>query len=74
MIAARQIANRWYGQLAAIAVVGFGIAFSAVPAPTCALCSIGVKALHAAKQTQVGKEFLNLYAQHTVRTNQGDSL
>lgn len=74
MIAARQIANRWYGQLAGIALVGFGIAFSAIPAPTCALCSIGTKALHAAKQTEVGREFMNLYAQHAVRTNQGGLL
>lgn len=74
MIAARQIANRWYGQVAAIAIVGFAIAFSAVPAPTCALCSIGTKALHAAKQTQVGKGFMNLYAQHAAGSNQGNSL
>ena len=74
MIAARQIANRWYGQLAGIALVGFGIAFSAIPAPTCALCSIGTKALHAAKQTEVGKEFMNLYAQHANSSHQSDSL
>lgn len=74
MIAARQIANRWYTQLAGIAVVGLGIAVSAVPAPTCALCSIGVKALHAAGKTEVGREFMNIYSKHTVQLRQSQSL
>lgn len=74
MIAAKQIANRWYGQLAGIAIVGLGIALSAVPAPTCALCSIGAKALHAASQTQVGRELANFYAQHSAVNLQNKSL
>jgi len=64
MIAAKQIANRWYGQVAGVALVAFGIALSSVPAPTGALHCLEDSAIHkiAPLMGNAGKQVLAMYA------------
>jgi hypothetical protein len=67
MIAAKNIANRWYGKVAGIALVGLGIVLTSVPAPTGALHSLEDKAVHQLAplmgRSEVGRQFLTMYEQ-----------
>jgi hypothetical protein len=64
MIAAKQIANRWYGQVAGVALVALGIALSSVPAPTGALHRMEDKAVQklTPMMGNTGKQMLAMYA------------
>ncbi len=63
MIAAKQIANRWYGQVAGVALVALGIALSSVPAPTGALQRLESSAIHkiAPMMGNTGKQVLAMF-------------
>jgi hypothetical protein len=66
MIAAKNIANRWYGKLAGVALIAFGIGFTSVPAPTSALLHcLEDKAVYEIAplmgKTEIGKQFLAVY-------------
>ncbi len=73
MTAAKNIANRWYSQLAGIALIAFGIAGLPIPAPTAALHRVEAKAVSGlvplVEKTDVGKQFLALYVSHNVSSN-----
>ena len=45
MIAAKNVANRWYSQVAGLALIAFGITGLSLPAPTVALPSLEDKAI-----------------------------
>ena len=74
MIAARQIANRWYSQVAGVALVALGIMWTSVPAPTGMLCCLGGKAIQAVQKTEVGRELINMYAQRPIERRVSRSL
>ena len=65
MIAAKNIANHWYSQVAGIALIALGIAGLSVPAPTSALHSLENKALHqlapVVGKTEIGRQILAVY-------------
>jgi hypothetical protein len=65
MIAARQIANRWYGKMAGIALIAFGIAITSVPAPTGAIHSLEDKAVYQLapiiSNTEIGRQLVAVY-------------
>jgi len=64
MIVAKQIANRWYGQVAGVALVALGIVLSSVPAPTGALHRLEDKAVQKLVPIvgNSGKQVLAMYA------------
>lgn len=66
MSAARNIANRWYGQVAGVALIAMGIAGLSLPAPTTALRGLEDRAIRQLKpvvaKTEVGKQMLAIYA------------
>lgn len=65
MIAAKQIANRWYSQVAGIALIAVGITGFSLPAPTTALHCLGDKAVKQAAtmigKTELGRELIAIY-------------
>lgn len=70
MIAARNIANRWYSQVAGIALIAFGITGFSLPAPTAALHSLEDKAIHqlapVVGKTEIGRQILAVYVARNV--------
>jgi hypothetical protein len=69
MTAAKQFANRSYGQVAGIALIALAIVLTSAPSPLCALCSVGGKALHKVQQTEVGRELFKIYAQRGLQSH-----
>jgi len=65
MIAAKNVANRWYSQVAGLALIAFGITGLSLPAPTVALHSLEDKAIHklapVVGKTEIGRQFLAVY-------------
>jgi hypothetical protein len=65
MSAAKQIANRWYGKLAGVALIALGIAVTSLPAPTGALHSLEDSAVYGLaplmNQSDIGREILAVY-------------
>jgi hypothetical protein len=70
MIAAKNIANRWYSQLAGLALIAFGIVGLSLPAPTVALHSLEDKAVRriapVAAKTEIGRQLLAVYVARDV--------
>jgi len=66
MKAAKTIANRWYSQVAGVALIALGIAGLSVPAPTAALHGLEDKAIQqlapVVSKTELGKQMLAIYA------------
>ena len=66
MIAAKNIASRWYSQIAGIALIALGIAGLSVPAPTEALHCLEDKAVQrlapVMQNTELGRHILAVYA------------
>ncbi len=65
MIAAKNIANRWYGQVAGVALIALGIAGLSVPAPTLGLRCLEDKAIHhlapVMNKSELGRQILAVY-------------
>lgn len=68
MSAARNMANRWYGQIAGVALIAMGITGLSVPAPTAALRGLEDRAIRQLRpvvaKTEIGKQMLAIYAAH----------
>ncbi|HWR16768.1 MAG TPA: hypothetical protein VN577_18220 [Terriglobales bacterium] len=66
MSRARQIANRWYGKVAGVALIALAIAVTSVPAPTGVLHGVEDRAISTMApmmaKTAVGKQLLDMYA------------
>jgi len=67
MKAARNIADRWYSQVAGVALIALGIAGLSVPAPTAALHGLEDEAIRQlapmVSKTELGKQMLAIYAE-----------
>jgi hypothetical protein len=65
MIAAKNIANCWFSQVAGIALIAFGIAGLSLPAPTDAFHALEDKAVQqlmpVVGKTEIGRQFLAIY-------------
>jgi hypothetical protein len=65
MIAAKNIANRWYSQVAGLALIAFGIAGLSLPAPSVAFHSLEDKAVQklapVVGKTEIGRQLLAVY-------------
>jgi hypothetical protein len=65
MTAAKKIANRWYSQVAGIALIALGITGLSLPAPTSALHCFEDKAVRelrpVAQKTEIGRQLLAVY-------------
>lgn len=65
MIAAKYIASRWYGKLAGVALIAFGITATSLPAPTGALHCVEDQAVNQLApfmgKTEIGKQILAVY-------------
>lgn len=65
MIAAKNIANRWYSQVAGIALIAFGIAGLSLPAPSVAFHSLEDKAVQqlapVVRKSEIGRQLLAVY-------------
>jgi hypothetical protein len=70
MIAARNIGNRWYSQVAGIALIAFGIAGLSLPAPTSALHRLEDKAVQqlapVVAKSEIGRQILAVYVARDV--------
>jgi len=71
MKSAKEFVNRWYSQVAGVALVAMGITGLSVPAPTTALHGLEDKAIRQlapmVSKTEVGKQMLAIY---TARDNE----
>jgi hypothetical protein len=65
MIAAKKIANRWYSQVAGIALIALGLAGFSVPAPDAVLHSLEDKAVQRlapiVQKSAVGRQIVSAY-------------
>jgi hypothetical protein len=70
MIAAKNIANRWYSQVAGIALIAVGIVGLSVPAPTAALHGLEERAVRrlapVVRKTEIGRQILAVYVARDV--------
>jgi hypothetical protein len=70
MIAAKNIANRWYSQVAGLALIALGITGLSLPAPTAALRVLEDKAVRqlapVAAKSEIGRELLAVYVARNV--------
>lgn len=68
MKSARNIAHRWYSQVAGIALIAMGITGLSVPAPTAALHGLEDKAIRelapVVSKSEIGRQMLEIYAAH----------
>ena len=68
MSTAKNIANRWYSQMAGTALIVFALIGLSVPAPTIALHSLEDKAIQQLmpliSQSSIGKQMLEMYVAH----------
>jgi hypothetical protein len=66
MKAAQSIANRWYSQVAGVALIAMGITGLSLPTPTAALHGLEDKAIRqlapVVSKTEIGKQMLAIYA------------
>jgi len=66
MKSAKNIASRWYSQVAGVALIAMGITGLSLPAPTTALHGLEDKAIQQlapmVSKTEVGKQMLAIYA------------
>ena len=66
MRSAKNIASRWYSQVAGVALIAMGITGLSLPAPTTALHGLEDKAIQQlapmVSKTEVGKQMLAIYA------------
>jgi hypothetical protein len=70
MIAAKNIANRWYSQVAGIALIALGIAGLSVPPPTVALHGLEEKAVRrlapVVSKSEIGRQILAVFVARDV--------
>ena len=66
MIAAKNISNRWFSQVAGIALIALGIAGLSVPAPTAALHCLEDEAVQRlapiVQKSELGRHIIEAYA------------
>ncbi len=74
MNSAKNIANRWFSQVAGVALIAMGITGLSVPAPTTALRGLEDKAIRqlapVVAKTDIGKQMLALYNAHDSQCHQ----